>query len=112
MLSFASLRPQIMTRTPSSRNRRAVSYPMPLPPPVTMARRFLMPRSMELSFDRVDRLRSSGRVGKVARAGYMSLAPAGEFAHSTAPRMVMHCQSGPAVTSDECEETHVGIFGR
>src|SRR5215470_14987036 len=64
MLSFASLRPQIMTRTPSSRNRRAVSYPMPLPPPVTMARRFLMPRSMELSFDRVDRLRSSGTVGK------------------------------------------------
>jgi hypothetical protein len=41
-----SLRPVISTRTPSSSNCRAVSKPMPLEPPVTMARRPLIPRSI------------------------------------------------------------------
>jgi hypothetical protein len=45
-INFFSLRPVINTRTPSSRNWRAVSKPMPLEPPVTIARRPLIPRSM------------------------------------------------------------------
>ncbi len=47
--SFFWLRPVISTRTPSSRNWRAVSKPMPLLPPVTIARRPLIPRSIVYS---------------------------------------------------------------